>query len=107
MGASRFGRCRLPDLRQVRFSRNVDDGAFLGYRAVGSVVEDLFDILDIDPADMDPSRRVSTGCPFAIDPVTGPIRFDGVPVRQVGVEQVFQVRPQCGQFCAQRRDLVG
>ena len=110
-------------LQRVGFGGDVDDRAFLGVGGlgsmlgnffdvlgvggVGSMLGNFFDVLGVDPADADSAHGVSAGSPFAEHPRTAPIRFDRMPVRQVGVEQELQVCAQCGQLSTQCRHLAG
>ena len=91
----------------MRLGRHVDDRALLGVRI------DLLDlgvalvrgVLGVDAAAADPAGGVAAVRPrFCVRAAVG---LDGMPVRQVGVEQELQIGPQRGQLGAQRRNLVG
>jgi hypothetical protein len=76
----------------VRLGRHVDDGTLIGLgcvRLLGG--PEVF--LGVDPA--------------AADAPGGAFGLDGGPVREIGVEEEFQIGTQRGQFGAQRRHLVG
>ncbi len=81
-------------LRRLRLGRDIDDRAFLGTRRP-------------DVGDLDRRHIQTTGGHPSCRAHGALVCLQSRAVHQVRVEQDLQIRPQRGQFRAQRSNLIG